>query len=78
VLALQDHYQKELVSESEPVHELNTSTNTDSQKPDAWAIKYIDAIRLQAISEAIDDNASGFINIGEMNRFTNSRPPGWR
>jgi hypothetical protein len=46
--------------------------------PDAWAIKYIDVIRLQPILEAIDDDASGFITIGEMNRFTASRPIDWR
>jgi len=45
--------------------------------PDAWAIKYIDVIRLQPILEAIDDDASGFITIGEMNRFTASRPIDW-
>jgi len=49
-----------------------------SPDPDAWAIKYIDVIRLQPILEAIDDDASGFITIGEMNRFTASRPIDWR
>ena len=49
-----------------------------SSDPDAWAIKYIDILRLQPILEAIDDDASGFITIGEMNRFTASRPIDWR
>jgi hypothetical protein len=46
--------------------------------PDAWAIKYIDTMRLQPILESIDDDASGFITIGEINRFTASRPIDWR
>jgi hypothetical protein len=46
--------------------------------PDAWAIKYIDIMRLQPIMESIDDDASGFITIGEINRFTASRPIDWR
>jgi hypothetical protein len=46
--------------------------------PDAWAIKYIDIMRLQPIMEAIDDDASGFITIGEVNRLTASRPIDWR
>jgi hypothetical protein len=46
--------------------------------PDAWAIKYIDILRLQPILESIDDDASGFITIVEINRFTASRPIYWR
>ena len=41
-------------------------------------MKYIDIVRLQPILEAIDDDALGFITIGEVNRFTSSRPFDWR
>ena len=78
MLALRDHYLEKLISESATVRGLKTSASTDVQNPDAWAIKYIDVFRLQPISEAIDDDASGFITIGEMNRFTSSRPLDWR
>ena len=78
MLALRDYYLEELASESTAVRGLSISAITSSQNPDAWAIKYIDVIRLQPILEAIDDDASGFITIGEMNRFTSSRPIDWR
>jgi hypothetical protein len=34
-------------------------------------------VRLQAISEAFDDDASGFITVNEVNTFTTARPLGW-
>jgi len=46
--------------------------------PDAWAVKYIDTARLNPILEAVDNVASGFVTIGEINRFTASRPVDWR
>ena len=52
---------------------LNNSTN-----PDAWAIKYLDVMWVQPILEAFDDDASGFITVAEVNRFTSSRPVDWR
>ena len=69
---------EELTPESTTILSPSASTITDSQNPDAWTMKYIDIVRLQPILEAIDDDASGFITIGEMNRFTSSRPRGWR
>ena len=77
MLALRDYYMEELTPES-TIFSLSGSTITDSQNPDAWTMRYIDIIRLQPILEAIDDDASGFITIWEMNRFTSSRPRGWR
>jgi hypothetical protein len=78
VLALRDHYLEKLASGSENVLGMGTAGVSFSPDPDAWAIKYIDVMRLQPILEAIDDDASGFITIGEMNRFTASRPVNWR
>jgi hypothetical protein len=49
-----------------------------SLNSDAWAIKFIDLAWLQPISEAIDDDASGFISVTEVNHFTSSRPADWR
>jgi len=62
----------------ENVLDMGTNAVNCSPNPDAWAIKYIDIARLQPIREAIDDDASGFITIGEINRFTASRPIDWR
>jgi hypothetical protein len=78
VLTLRDNYLEKLASESTTVRGLSPSAIAGSQNPDAWAIKYIDVIRLQPILEAIDDDASGFITVTEMNRFTSSRPIDWR
>ena len=77
VLALRDHYLEQLAAEAEGVTSMGTSINS-SRNPDAWAIKFIEVSRLQPISEAFDDDASGFITISEMNRFTSSRPQDWR
>ncbi|TCD65461.1 hypothetical protein EIP91_002675 [Steccherinum ochraceum] len=44
-----------------------------------WALKYIDATWLQSIMEAFDDDASGYITVVELNRFTDALPDslGW-
>jgi hypothetical protein len=69
-----------LSSGQEGVLGLGTSAfySSSSSNPDAWAIKFIDAMWIQPILEAIDDDASGFINITEVNEFTSSRPVEWR
>lgn len=45
-----------------------------------WALKYIDATWLQSIMEAFDDDASGYITVAELNRFTDAKPDSldWR
>ena len=82
VLALRDHYIETLTAEAEGsgkvAPSVGDSTIDNSRNPDAWAIKFIDVSRLQPILEAFDDDASGFITISEMNRFTCSRPQDWR
>jgi hypothetical protein len=45
---------------------------------DDWALAHLNVIKLQPISEAFDDDASGFITVTEANTFTTSRPLGWR
>ncbi|KAH9953093.1 hypothetical protein BC827DRAFT_1273837 [Russula dissimulans] len=77
VLALRDHYLEKPTSGIDNVLGMSTAGVNCALDPDAWAIKYIDIARLQPILEAIDDDASGFITIGEMNRFTASRPIDW-
>ncbi|KAJ7507291.1 hypothetical protein B0H11DRAFT_197898 [Mycena galericulata] len=46
-------------------------------KSDQWALEYINVLRLQPISEAFDDDASGFVTVNEVNEFTSMRPLGW-
>lgn len=78
MLALRDYYLEKVASESTSVRGISSSVISGSYHADAWAIKFIDITRLQPILEAIDDDASGFITIEEMNRFTVSRPTDWR
>ncbi|KAI9464112.1 hypothetical protein BJY52DRAFT_1221492 [Lactarius psammicola] len=77
VLAFRDYYLEKLSSEAQGVRGVSTTAISTSRDPDAWAIKFIDVTRLQPILEAFDDDASGFITITEMNRFTSSRPIEW-
>ena len=78
MLAFRDYYLEKLTSEAQGVRGVSSTAISTSQDPDAWAIKFIDVTRLQPILEAFDDDASGFITITEMNRFTSSRPIEWR
>jgi hypothetical protein len=78
VLSLRDHYLEKADLAIGSIPGLGTAGIPGSPDPDSWVIKYIDIMRVQAILEAMDDDASGFITIGEMNRFTSSRPIDWR
>jgi hypothetical protein len=78
VLALRDYYLEKLSSETKGVLGMGTSSINTSMNPDGWAFKYIDVNWLQPILEAFDDDASGFITVAEVNRFTSSRPADWR
>jgi hypothetical protein len=78
VLALQDHYVEKLASEIKGVPDMSTTILNDSTNPDAWAVNFIDVMWVQPILEAFDDDASGFITVTEVNRFTSSRPADWR
>jgi hypothetical protein len=78
VLALRDHYMEKFSSETKDVLDMSTSSINNCMNPDGWAIKYIDIMWVQPILEAFDDDASGFITVAEVNRFTSSRPVDWR
>ena len=78
VLALRDNYLEKLASESDGMPDTSSTAISSSISPDAWAIQYIDVMRVQPILEAFDDDASGFITVAEVNRFTSSRPVDWR
>ena len=76
VLALRDYYRQHVEDKKRKPHgEENIPRIADD---DEWALEWITINRLQAIAEAFDDDASGFITIAEVNHFTSSRPKDWR
>ena len=78
VLALRDYCVEKLDKRKE--HEtFSECENLSEVTPqDEWTLEYINVSRLQAIIEAFDDDASGYITVGEANAFTASRPVDWR
>ncbi|KAF9557963.1 hypothetical protein CPC08DRAFT_736574 [Agrocybe pediades] len=55
----------------------SASSGMFRRQDDRWALSYINATYVQPILEAIDDDATGFISIKEVNTFVSSRPEGW-
>ncbi|KAF9807161.1 hypothetical protein IEO21_08361 [Rhodonia placenta] len=74
VLALRDYEQER---REEKLRKEATFQVAPTFDPDAWAFDWITVKRLQAITEALDDDASGFITVTEANNFTSSRPVNW-
>ena len=66
-MSLRDYYLEKGAGESGP-----------HRGPDGWAIKYINIGRARSILEAFDDDASGFVTVSEVNKFTGLRPRDWR
>ncbi|KAF7332467.1 hypothetical protein MKEN_00128800 [Mycena kentingensis (nom. inval.)] len=78
IMALRDYYQEGGASTTpNPNVERKTDDPPPRNTADDWALQYLTVSRLQSISEAFDDDASGFITILETNEFTSSRPLGW-
>ncbi|PIL33322.1 hypothetical protein GSI_04773 [Ganoderma sinense ZZ0214-1] len=75
VLALRDYYRQAIGKKHTATDEDVTSGRV--ARGDKWALGWINVSRLQAITEAFDDDASGFITIAEVNDFTASRPEDW-
>lgn len=76
VLALCDYYRRDLEGEGDTCPS-NAAMRLVADQ-DEWAWQWINVNRLQAIVEAFDDDASGFVTIAEVNHFTASRPEQWR
>lgn len=74
ILALRDYFHDQAEKDKTSGEEQQTQTLLT----DRWAFQYIDIPYLQPILEAIDDDASGFIRISEVNTFTVSKPADWR
>ena len=79
VLALRDHFREKLdhLKRAQKGATPTVSMRQLSEK-DEWTLEYVNITRLQPIIEAFDDDASGFITVGEANAFTTSRPANWR
>ncbi|KAM5530344.1 hypothetical protein V8D89_015985 [Ganoderma adspersum] len=77
VLALRDHYLQHVKRKRETPHTDDVKSRVADG--DEWALEWININRLQAIIEAFDDDASGFITVAEVNEFTTtpSRPAEW-
>ncbi|KAI1783149.1 hypothetical protein LXA43DRAFT_904186 [Ganoderma leucocontextum] len=75
VLALRDYYRQQIERKRKVAHGDPAVSRVADQ--DEWALEWININRLQAIVEAFDDDASGFITIAEVNYFTASRPKEW-
>lgn len=67
VMALKDYFIEKATTDS------GTLTG-----PDSWTLKYINVGRARSILEAFDDDASGFVTVNEVNKFTGSKPSDWR
>jgi hypothetical protein len=74
VMGLRDYYHEKWNSDAKPA----AGATAPVDRSDEWALAYLNVVRLQPISEAFDDDASGFITVAEVNAFTDSRPRGWR
>ncbi|KAK6981220.1 hypothetical protein R3P38DRAFT_2664248 [Favolaschia claudopus] len=68
VMALRDYYQEGTE---------DSDAAAAKRGADDWALEYLNVSRLQSISEAFDDDASGFITVAEANTFTAGRPLDW-
>ncbi|KAJ6481736.1 hypothetical protein C8R45DRAFT_1002875 [Mycena sanguinolenta] len=79
VMALRDHFQeKDHRRKSAGADETSDDqAGIAFDKADEWTLQYISVVRLQPISEAWDDDASGFVTVSETNAFTTARPLDW-
>ncbi|EIW63446.1 uncharacterized protein TRAVEDRAFT_112584, partial [Trametes versicolor FP-101664 SS1] len=69
ILALRDYW-------FQKVEDWKRGESTDSRisEIDQGFLEILDVSRLQAITEAFDEDASGLITVAEVNQFTSSRP----
>ncbi|KAG6908278.1 hypothetical protein DXG01_005484 [Tephrocybe rancida] len=72
----QPPFPHQISSDGGTTHNLTPEATPSSN--DIWTAAYFNVSYIQAISEAIDDDGSGFITVREVNDFTTSRPPKWR
>ncbi|CCM04676.1 uncharacterized protein FIBRA_06862 [Fibroporia radiculosa] len=74
VLAIRDYYHDQV--EERKRHE-RTDGHASSLHHDDWVLHWITMKRLQSITEAFNQDASGYATIAEVNAFSSSRPKDW-
>nr|GAT44760.1 predicted protein [Mycena chlorophos] len=79
VMAIRDYFQQQSKRAKQEMAQVDAAIKSDSSLiiEDEWALEFIDISHLQAISEAFDDDASGFVTLTEVNTFTGNQPTGW-
>ncbi|KAI0795578.1 hypothetical protein C8Q75DRAFT_803448 [Abortiporus biennis] len=70
VMTLRDHFQEKAQDHTIDI----LSSDSQRRGTDDWTLPYIGALWLQPIMEAFDDDGSGLVTIGEINKFTDSIP----
>ncbi|KIJ51036.1 hypothetical protein M422DRAFT_27114 [Sphaerobolus stellatus SS14] len=76
VFALRDYFLHR-PSSSDSNGKASVVMNSDDPESLEWAKDYIGITHLQPIIEAIDDDASGWVNVNEVNSFVTDRPEYW-
>ncbi|GJJ12736.1 hypothetical protein Clacol_006981 [Clathrus columnatus] len=85
VLALRDYFHEKWGFNETPT-DVTDQISSDGAPPksalqrrqaDEWALVYLNVVRLQPVTEAFDDDGSGFVTTAEVNAFTSARPLGW-
>ncbi|OCH83958.1 hypothetical protein OBBRIDRAFT_840073 [Obba rivulosa] len=69
VMAVRDYFNENLDEARKATNSSNSTT-----KVDGWALAYIGPKWQQRIMEAIDEDASGYVTIAELNKFTEALP----
>ncbi|KAJ7192237.1 hypothetical protein GGX14DRAFT_480287 [Mycena pura] len=62
---------------SGPPSPTETGHDFPTTQDDQWTLAYINPAHIQPISEAVDDDASGFVSSREANVFASRRPENW-
>ena len=73
IFALWDYFQEKFAEKTDL-----TAQGVGWSPTDKWAFRFIDTPYLQPILESVDDNASGYIRISEVNDCIASKPKDWR
>ncbi|KAK0504203.1 hypothetical protein EDD18DRAFT_1412301 [Armillaria luteobubalina] len=72
VIALHDYFIEKLRPIGRPDEPIPAEYENDR-----WTLAYLNSPHLQPLLEAIDDDATGFITIREINTFVESKPKEW-
>ena len=79
VVALRSYYREKLDKLKSAKNSARPTAATGKLSyQDESTLEYINTARVQAVIEAFDDDASGFITLAEVNTFTNACPENWR